>query len=56
MLFAHFLWSAGLVIADRIECAHGSEDNVWSMQGQKVLELGAGVYLPSCIVIPFSYS
>ncbi|RDW57534.1 putative nicotinamide N-methyltransferase [Aspergillus mulundensis] len=55
-LFAHFLWSAGIVVAEGIEQADESEDKlsnadykIWKVQGEKVLELGAGAGLPSII-------
>ncbi|KAG5287720.1 nicotinamide N-methyltransferase [Histoplasma capsulatum G186AR] len=57
-LFAHYLWGGGLVVADGIERAvrhlagdgAGEEkDLLWSVKGEKVLELGAGAALPSLI-------
>ncbi|PYI07291.1 nicotinamide N-methyltransferase [Aspergillus sclerotiicarbonarius CBS 121057] len=56
-LFAHFLWSAGMVVADGVEKADRLEscgqlsktDDVamWRVRGESVLELGAGAALPS---------
>jgi hypothetical protein len=45
-LFAHFLWSAGMVVAEGIEVADGSRSkgDIWVVEGERVLELGAGVY------------
>ncbi|CAI7580824.1 unnamed protein product [Penicillium pancosmium] len=59
-LFAHFLWSAGMVVAEGVENANGqATDNdsvsqkeareIWSVYGETVLELGAGAALPSLI-------
>lgn len=36
-LFAHYLWNASIYSADQIE--HGT----WTVKGQRVLELGAGI-------------
>lgn len=38
-LFAHYLWNAGIMMAELI----GQESSKWSVKGQRVLELGAGV-------------
>lgn len=41
-LFSHYLWNAGIKMAELIshnELEHGK----WSVEGEKVLELGAGV-------------
>ncbi|KAK4945181.1 hypothetical protein LTR10_015607 [Elasticomyces elasticus] len=57
-LFAHYLWNAGVIAADAIECA--SRDGVtdcqvqwdrrhWDVRGKRLLELGAGTALPSII-------
>ncbi|CAI7594715.1 unnamed protein product [Penicillium manginii] len=56
-LFAHIVWSSGLVAAEGIENAHLYETNptavgrdayqIWNVTGQSVLELGAGAGLPS---------
>ncbi|KAL4878087.1 hypothetical protein BJY04DRAFT_229989 [Aspergillus karnatakaensis] len=55
-LFAHFLWGAGLIIADAVEAAHSTHNDGetlslqrWRVDGEKVLELGAGAALPSII-------
>lgn len=58
-LFAHFVWSSGLVAAEGIENAHLYETNptavgkeayqIWNVKGQSVLELGAGAGLPSIV-------
>ncbi|PYH86426.1 hypothetical protein BO82DRAFT_325522 [Aspergillus uvarum CBS 121591] len=53
-LFAHFLWSAGLVVAEAVEDAHAGHEHVdemWKVEGEKVLELGAGAALPSIVSI-----
>lgn len=41
-LFAHILWSASMVVAERIEHAAADESNIWRVRGERVLELGAG--------------
>lgn len=51
-LFAHFLWSAAMVVAEGVEDAHSNsatpspkeEDarQIWQVKGERVLELGAG--------------
>ena len=38
-LFSHYLWNAGVQLAELIQC---DEDARWSVKGKKVLELGAG--------------
>ncbi|OOF95978.1 hypothetical protein ASPCADRAFT_48037 [Aspergillus carbonarius ITEM 5010] len=58
-LFAHFLWSAGMVVAEGVEKADGLESSgqlskteevaMWRVKGEKVLELGAGAALPSVV-------
>ncbi|RAL00650.1 putative nicotinamide N-methyltransferase [Aspergillus ibericus CBS 121593] len=58
-LFAHFLWSAGMVVAEGVEKADmlessgqlsGTDDvAMWRVKGENVLELGAGAGLPSVI-------
>ncbi|PGH17289.1 hypothetical protein AJ79_01172 [Helicocarpus griseus UAMH5409] len=57
-LFAHYLWGGGLVIAEGIERAiqaQGNEDGgrvkdlIWNVDGETVLEVGAGAALPSLI-------
>lgn len=44
-LFAHFLWSAALVVAEGVEnaAAKKSGNGMWDVDGQTVLELGAGM-------------
>jgi hypothetical protein len=53
-LFAHYLWNAGVLVADMIERASHPDDRVieieseatnsdcWNVGGERVLELGAG--------------
>jgi EEF1A N-terminal glycine/lysine methyltransferase len=53
-LFAHYLWNAGVLVADTIERASNRGDRVietesealnsdyWNVKGERVLELGAG--------------
>lgn len=54
-LFAHYLWNAGVVVADAVEIASNDEPaegpeegkvewskKYWDMRGKDVLELGAG--------------
>jgi predicted nicotinamide N-methyase len=56
-LFAHFLWSAAMVVAEGVEkadtlAAQGEIDPdtaMWTVRGERVLELGAGAALPSVI-------
>ncbi|KAL4947190.1 hypothetical protein BDW69DRAFT_178900 [Aspergillus filifer] len=54
-LYAHFLWSEGMVIAEGIELAEsdnplpGDKCDMWKVRGEKVLELGAGAGLPSIV-------
>ncbi|OKL60660.1 hypothetical protein UA08_04230 [Talaromyces atroroseus] len=62
-LFAHFLWSSALVVAQGVEDADAdakgavsngnNNDNtnigMWNVKGHRVLELGAGAGLPSII-------
>lgn len=38
-LFAHYLWNAGIKMAELIS----DEGSRWSVHGERVLELGAGV-------------
>lgn len=40
-LFAHFLWSAAMVVAEGVE-----EGGGWTVDGERVLELGAGLFSP----------
>jgi nicotinamide N-methyltransferase len=44
-LFSHFLWNAGLQLAEFIE----EEDQDWRVKGEKVLELGAGTGLAGIV-------
>lgn len=53
-LFAHFLWSAALVVAQEVEDADSIakpdsalDKTIWSVKGHRVLELGAGTEVPS---------
>lgn len=49
-LFAHFLWSAGLVVAEGVESAsEGDSESIWSVEGETVMELGAGVYFSTFV-------
>ncbi|KAJ5550314.1 hypothetical protein N7461_005012 [Penicillium sp. DV-2018c] len=61
-LFAHFLWSAAMVVAEGIEEADTPTPSgqieteekqeardLWSVAGESVLELGAGAALPSVV-------
>ncbi|KAL4921026.1 hypothetical protein BDW62DRAFT_198473 [Aspergillus aurantiobrunneus] len=52
-LFAHFLWSAAMVVAEGFELADSHftdhDGGFWKVQGERVLELGAGAGLPSII-------
>ncbi|EPS28915.1 hypothetical protein PDE_03861 [Penicillium oxalicum 114-2] len=59
-LFAHFLWSAGMVVADGVETAdrpmtadegaiQTEAREMWSVKGETVMELGAGAALPSLV-------
>ena len=41
-LFSHYLWNAGLKLAELISHVDEHEDKSWSVEGKKVLELGAG--------------
>lgn len=48
-LFAHYMWNAGVLVADMIEqashCGQGiSGTSFWNVSGERVLELGAGGY------------
>ncbi|KAK6434982.1 hypothetical protein LTR95_008837 [Oleoguttula sp. CCFEE 5521] len=44
-LFSHYLWNAGLKLAELISLPRVASDGVWSVEGKRVLELGAGVGL-----------
>ncbi|KNG79944.1 nicotinamide N-methyltransferase [Aspergillus nomiae NRRL 13137] len=56
-LFAHFLWSAAMVVAEGVENAEqlssvgqlDSDTAMWNVTGESVLELGAGAALPSVV-------
>ncbi|KAF7716647.1 Uncharacterized protein PECH_008216 [Penicillium ucsense] len=59
-LFAHFLWSAGMVVADGVETADSPATadesaaqkearEIWLVKGETVMELGAGAALPSIV-------
>ena len=41
-LFSHYLWNASLLMAKLISSRKGGEGGEWSVEGEKVLELGAG--------------
>ena len=41
-LFSHYLWNAGLKLAELISYVDKHEDKSWDVEGKKVLELGAG--------------
>lgn len=47
-LFSHFLWNAGLQLAEFIE-EGGVQETGWSVEGEKVLELGAGTGLAGIV-------
>lgn len=42
-LFSHYLWNAGIKMAELISIEEGGP-NTWSVEGESVLELGAGAY------------
>ncbi|KAE8348098.1 hypothetical protein BDV28DRAFT_113356 [Aspergillus coremiiformis] len=56
-LFAHFLWSAAMVVAEGVEKAEhlfslgqlDCDTAMWTVTGESVLELGAGAALPSVV-------
>ncbi|KAE8448140.1 hypothetical protein EG329_009744 [Mollisiaceae sp. DMI_Dod_QoI] len=48
-LFSHFLWNAGLQLAEFIEEGEDSEGRTWSVEGEEVLELGAGTGLAGIV-------
>ncbi|KAJ5103805.1 hypothetical protein N7532_004334 [Penicillium argentinense] len=58
-LFAHFLWSAAMVVAEGIEDADSFQINptdakkdaydIWNVKGESIMELGAGTALPSLV-------
>lgn len=41
-LFSHYLWNAGIKMAELISSKKGEGGEGWSVEGEKVLELGAG--------------
>lgn len=41
-LFAHYLWNAGLKMAELLS-SEDPQDAQWSVQNERVIELGAGV-------------
>lgn len=62
-LFAHFLWSAAMVVAAGVEDAERPRTStetavqkeareIWSVRGETVLELGAGKYFPISLLSP----
>jgi hypothetical protein len=44
-LFSHYLWNAGLKLGELISHADQQEDMRWNVEGDRVMELGAGVGL-----------
>ncbi|KAF4552917.1 Lysine methyltransferase-like protein 3 [Elsinoe fawcettii] len=51
-LFGHYLWNAGILMAERISgqrLVDGDEVRRWSVEGETVLELGAGVGLTGMV-------
>ena len=48
-LFSHYLWNAGLKLGELISHAGLQEDKRWNVEGQRVMELGAGVGLGGII-------
>jgi len=49
-LFSHFLWNAGLQLAEFIEEGDVQERD-WGVQGERVLELGAGTGLVGIVAV-----
>lgn len=47
-LFAHYLWNAGVYLAEVISIPDA--DSAWNVQGDRVIELGAGDYPLLCCV------
>jgi len=44
-LFSHYLWNAGILMAERVSgqrLLNHKEEKQWSVEGHNVLELGAG--------------
>lgn len=48
-LFSHYLWNAGLKLAELISHANEHDDKRWNVEGERVLELGAGVGLSGIV-------
>jgi nicotinamide N-methyltransferase len=44
-LFSHYLWNAGLKLGELISHVDQQEDKRWSVEGERIIELGAGVGL-----------
>ncbi|RMY28143.1 hypothetical protein D0866_09625 [Hortaea werneckii] len=42
-LFSHYLWNASISLAERISYDGDGGNNTWSVKGERVLELGAGI-------------
>lgn len=42
-LFAHYLWNAGVYLAEVVSAANDTAEE-WNVKGEKVIELGAGEY------------
>lgn len=49
-LFSHYLWNAGVLMAERVSGLRLPEEEkeIWSVRGEKVLELGAGAMQQDC--------
>ena len=41
-LFSHYLWNASISLAERISYDGDGGNDAWSVEGERVLELGAG--------------
>lgn len=50
-LFSHFLWNAGLQLAEFIEAGVDDQGRNWDVHGKKTLELGAGTGLSGIISV-----
>ncbi|CZR54338.1 probable NNT1 Putative nicotinamide N-methyltransferase, has a role in rDNA silencing and in lifespan determination [Phialocephala subalpina] len=48
-LFSHFLWNAGLQLAEFIEEGKDDQGRHWNVKGEEVLELGAGTGLAGLV-------
>ncbi|KAI7320431.1 hypothetical protein KC315_g9456 [Hortaea werneckii] len=48
-LFSHYLWNASISLAERISYDGDGGNNTWSVKGERVLELGAGVGLDGIV-------